>query len=230
LIQKLSCKNLLAITIVTVLCISIVSTQEALAVGLKVNVKLFHSNNGLTKVCVNSAYQNLGCRTITLSGLPNPYTPASFIFGENLVPVGGQFKACATNMVTNAYRCATGTNSPAKLPEYVSVVVPGNSKPNENWWGTCKSIEWGLLYPCSTYVKPDGTLTAEGKRAKDCISSGGLMAAVSLVGGLLPPDVIIAALEPASKLPLYDCDGIVNWQVLKGASGAAGFLKVLGIG
>jgi hypothetical protein len=50
-----------------------------------------------------------------------------------------------------------------------------------------------------------------------------------LVGGL-PPNMIIAALEPASKLPFYQCDGIVNWQVLKGASDAAGFLKVLGIG
>ena len=109
----------LSFAILTLL-FSILISQEALAVGLKVNVKLSHSNNGLTKVCVNSVYQNLGCRTITLSGLPNPYTLTAFIFGENVLPVGGQFKACATNVATNAYRCATGTNSPAKLPEYVS--------------------------------------------------------------------------------------------------------------
>ena len=90
-------------------------------------------------------------------------------------------------------------------------------------------IEWGLLYSCSTYVKPDGSLTPEGKRAKDRIGNGGLLDAVGFLGGL-PPGMIIAVLEPASKLPLYDCDGLVNWQLLKGASDAAGFLKVLGIG
>jgi hypothetical protein len=66
-------------------------------------------------------------------------------------------------------------------------------------------------------LKPDGILTPEGKRAKDCISNGGLLAGVSFLGGL-PPGMIVAVLEPASKLPLYDCDGLVNWQLLKGAS------------
>jgi hypothetical protein len=75
---------------------------------------------------------------------------------------------------------------------------------------------------------PDGTLTAEGKRANDCISNGGLLTAAGFIGGL-SPNMIIAVLEPASKLPLYDCDGIVNRQILNGASDAAGFLKVLGI-
>jgi hypothetical protein len=42
--------------------------------------------------------------------------------------------------------------------------------------------------------------------------------------------MIISVLEPASKLPLYDGGGLVNWQLLKGASEAARFLKVLGIG
>ena len=83
-----------------VLCISIISTQETLAVGLKVNVELSHSNNGLTEVCVSSVDQNLGCRTITLSGFASPYTLAPFIFGENVVPVGGEFEACATNWQT----------------------------------------------------------------------------------------------------------------------------------
>ena len=135
---NLAYKNLLAITIVTVLCISIVATQETLAAGLKVNVKLYHSNNGLTKVCVTSVYQNLGCRPITLSGLPNPYTPAPFVFGENVVPVGGQFKACVTNLI-DQYRCVTGTNTPAKLPVTVTLTVPLSSGGDGgiNWEDLC---------------------------------------------------------------------------------------------
>ncbi len=46
-------------------------------------------------------------------------------------------------------------------------------------------IEWGLLYSCSTYVKPDGSLTPEGKRAKECISNGGLLAGVGFLGSWL---------------------------------------------
>ncbi len=103
-------------------------------------------------------------------------------------------------------------------------------RPNSgNWSVTCKAIEWGLLHPCATYVNPGGSLTFEGKRAKDCISSGGFLSMAGLVSSL-PPGVIIAVLEPASKLPIYDCDNIVNWQVIKTASNAAGFLKILGIG
>lgn len=208
------------------MCISIVSTQETLAAGLKVFVNLSHSKTGSANVCVSSTGQNLGCKTVTLSGLATPYSVGPFIFGDNVVTTGGQFKACVTNLTTKAFRCVTGTNSPAKLPEYISVTVPGNSK---NWLDTCKSIEWGLMYPCSTYMKPDGSLTGEGQRAYNCISNGGLLAGVGFLGGL-PPGMIIAVLEPASKLPLYDCDGLVNWQLLKGASDAAGFLKILGIG
>jgi len=78
----------------------------------------------------------------------------------------------------------------------------------ENWWGTCKTIEWGLLHPCSAYVKLDGTLTVEGKRAKDCISNGGLLAGAGVLSGL-PPGTIIGILEPLSKLPFYSCDGIM---------------------
>ena len=83
-------------------------------------------------------------------------------------------------------------------------------------------IEWGLLYSCSTYVKPDGSLTPEGKRAKDCISNGGLLDGVGFLGGL-PPGMIIAVLEPASKLLYTTCDGLVNWQLLKGAPDAPDF-------
>jgi hypothetical protein len=61
--------NSIAIGVMLTLCLSVLSIQEALAVGLKVYVTLSHSNNGATKICVNSDYQNLGCETVTLSGL-----------------------------------------------------------------------------------------------------------------------------------------------------------------
>ena len=90
-----SFKNLFGLSfVILMLTFSIVIVQEALVAGLKVNVNLYHSNNGSTRVCVSSVYQNLGCRTVTLSGLTNPYTIAPFIFGENVIPDGGEFKAC----------------------------------------------------------------------------------------------------------------------------------------
>lgn len=120
---------------------------------------------GLTKVCVNSVYQNLGCRSITLSGLPSPYTLAPFIFGDDLIPVGGQFKACATNVATNAFRCTTGTNSPAKVPETIFITVPSGSVSvgGINWLDICRIpvVDLLLSEPCETLTTPDGfTLTS----------------------------------------------------------------------
>ena len=34
-----------------------------------------------------------------------PYVVGPFIFGDNVVTTGGQFKACATNLATKAFRC-----------------------------------------------------------------------------------------------------------------------------
>lgn len=131
-------KKFLQITFIAfILMVSIVSAQEALAVGLNVYVNLYHSNSGSTRVCVNSVYQNLGCRVITLSGVLSPYTSGPFTFGENVIPVGGQFRACTVNLANNQYNCATGTNSPAKVPEYVSVTVPSSSGGGINWEDLC---------------------------------------------------------------------------------------------
>ena len=76
-----------------------------------------HSKSGSANVCVSSTSQNLGCKTIALSGVVTPYVVGPFIFGDNVVTTGGQFKACATNLATKAFRCITGTSSPANLPE-----------------------------------------------------------------------------------------------------------------
>jgi hypothetical protein len=124
MVKNRNLMNSIAIGVMLTLCLSVLSIQEALAVGLKVYVTLSHSNNGATKICVNSDYQNLGCETVTLSGLTSPYTYGPFTFGEGLVPVGGEFTACATNLANNQNRCVTGTNSVAKAPEYVSLTVP----------------------------------------------------------------------------------------------------------
>jgi hypothetical protein len=97
----------------------------------------------------------------------------------------------------------------------------------ENWLGTCKAVEWGLLHSCNTYVAQSGRLTLEGKRACDCISGGGLLTGAGLLANISPVG-IIQILQPLSKL--YGCDGIVNWNQLNTASNALSFLKILNIG
>jgi hypothetical protein len=195
----LAYKNLLVIAIIMVLFTSIVSTQEALAVGLKVNVELSHSNSGLTEVCVSSVDQNLGCRTITLSGLASPYTLTPFIFGENVVPVGGQFEACATNLVNHQNTCVTGTNSPAKVPETVSLTVPSSSGTNLSPSTRTSGINWeilcnqygglvGITSPCSEFAQ--GTvLTQKGQTVLVC-----------LLGGAV---TLLATLDPVTKAAIF---------------------------
>lgn len=97
----------------------------------------------------------------------------------------------------------------------------------QNWGNICNTIEWGLMNGCSTYVKSDGALTTEGKRAKDCVSNGGLLAGAGVLAGL-PPGWIIGILKPLSDST--NCGGIVNWQVLETAANANDFLRILGIG
>ena len=204
---NLAYKNLIAITIVAVLFISIVSIQEALAVGLKVFVNLSHGKTGSANVCVSSTGQNLGCKTVTLSGLATPYTVGPFTFGENVIASGGQFKACTTNLANNQYKCVTGTNSPAKVPEYVSITVPsGSASVGEiNWLDLCRiPVVDGLLSePCETLTTPDGyILTSEGKRVVGCI--------VGIIGGsaaLLLADPTGKALATAEELKLGNAIG-----------------------
>lgn len=99
-------------------------------------------------------------------------------------------------------------------------------KPKENWWGTCKTIEWGLVYSCSTYVRPDGILTQEGNRAKDCISGGAFLGgAAKLIGGIIPTDWILDGLKLLA--PSYHCENIVKWDELKKANAAFEFFGSL---
>src|SRR5436309_4460496 len=110
--------------------------ENVAASGLTVFVKVTHVNNGSTRICVNSIYQNLGCRTVSLAGTANPYT-STWNFGDGLVPVGGQFKACVTNLSNNQYRCSSGSNRPAKVPEYVYITVPGGQISSVDYRAAC---------------------------------------------------------------------------------------------
>jgi hypothetical protein len=98
----------------------------------------------------------------------------------------------------------------------------------ENWVNQCKQIEWGLVNKCSAYVTPSNTPTAEGVRAKNCITNGAIITAA---GFLLTkdPGTIIAALRPLSDMT--GCGGIVDWNTLETSAAAkvSDFLRVLGI-
>lgn len=174
MISILGRKEFFGITIaVLIVSLTVVSAQEVSAVGLKVFVSLSHSKSGSANVCVNSIGQNLGCRTITLSGLATPYTVGPFTFGDNVIPVGGQFKACATNLANQQIRCVSGTNGPQKEPEYVALAVPSSG--GINWLGVCRNpiVDILIAEPCTTLTTPDGyILTAEGNRVLRCIAGG----------------------------------------------------------
>ena len=79
-------------------------------------------------------------------------------------------------------------------------------------------------------MKPNGKLTTEGIRAKNCISNGALLSGASLLltSGLIPTGWIIDGL--AFLAPRNGCGDIVNFVKLKQATGALDFLHALGIG
>ncbi len=174
---------------------------------------------------LNAAFPN-NVYTITLSGLATPYTVGPFIFGDGVVSIGGQFKACATNLATNAFRCVSGTNSPAKLPEYVSVIVPGGIKSsNIDFRAACDLISLALYSPCSVYVNPDGTLATEGERAFGCIKNGfGLgLGGLLLSGGDFP---LVVGLLGVLAGPT-GCGNVIHLDVASGLLGDLGKLNAL---
>jgi hypothetical protein len=145
---------------------------------------------------------------LDLPATPGPNHPAGkIVIGLDVIPVGGQFKACATNLATNAFRCATGTNSLAKTPESVSITVPSGStgEGRINWLGICRIpvVDALLSEPCETLTTPDGyTLTKEGERVVGCI--------VGLFGGsaaLMIADPSGSALGTAQQLGLSSAVG-----------------------
>jgi hypothetical protein len=104
---------------------------------------------------------------------------------------------------------------------------PSNRQDLFNNVDMCKAIQNYLASPCSFYVDSNGVLSAEGKRAKDCIVGGGFISAAGLVLHL-PALGIIKVLETAA--PIYNCDGLVKWELLRNDVGAATqFLQLVGI-
>lgn len=211
-------KKFLGISVVVVLLLSILVSQEALAVGLKVYVTLTHSSTGSTELCVKSSNQQLGCKTINLSGLASPLTSGPWTFGDNVIPVGGQFQACL-NSGSGPLKCVSGTNGVAKSPEYVSLTVPSGttSSVKTDYRAACNLVADALYYPCSEYLTNDGSLTREGKRAFDCIKNGFILG----VGGLAITEFnlpfVIAALGLLAGFT--DCENVVHLDKLSGALG-----------
>lgn len=192
--------------------------------------------SGLTTYERYESGYNHGCSDAKAGGHPyfdtHPTHTKEFTLGYT-----GGYKACSDDSAI----CSELAKSSLSLLKITGVKLDKNTckllidgsapkvkpvQPNENWWGTCKAIEWGLVSPCSTYVKPDGTLTREGNRAKDCISDGAFLGGgAKLIGGWIPTDWIIDGLKYLA--PSYDCENIVKWDELKKATNALDFFGSL---
>lgn len=92
---------------------------------------------------------------------------------------------------------------------------PSSSDNNQNWSNICNQIQSILVDSCDQLVNSDGSLTADGQRAYDCIQNGILLggSALAITGvnlGTLP--FIIKGLQFLSSQT--GCDNIVNWDSL----------------
>jgi CHRD domain len=108
-------------------------------------------------------------------------------------------------------------------------VIPVPSAQPEDWSVACYAVERWLTHPCSAHLNPDGTLTQEGNRAKDCILGGALLSGASLAvsRGTLPTRIIIDGL--AFLAPRNGCGDIVDFVKLKQATDPSSFFNALGI-
>jgi hypothetical protein len=108
-------------------------------------------------------------------------------------------------------------------------VMPNISAQPEDWSIACYNVERWLIHPCSTHLNPDGTLTQEGNRAKDCIIGGALLSGASLYlsRGTLPTGTIIDGL--ALLAPTNGCGDVVDFVKLKQATDPSSFFNALGI-
>src|SRR5437660_1376828 len=93
--------------------------------------------------------------------------------------------------------------------------MEGNQRLGTDWNGICNKIQSILVESCSQLVNTDGSLTADGQRAHDCIQNGILLGGGALVlfggnAGTLP--LIIGGLKGLSSQT--GCDNIVNWDNL----------------
>ena len=91
----------------------------------------------------------------------------------------------------------------------------GEGQRATDWNGICNQIQSILVESCSQLVNTDGSLTADGQRAHDCIQNGILLGGGALVlfggnAGTLP--LIIGGLKALSSQT--GCDNIVNWDSL----------------
>jgi hypothetical protein len=131
------------------------------------------------------------------------------------------------NGYNNGY--ASCSTSKAQNPGTTSSVNRNNMFSDLN---LCRAVQKYLTKSCSAYVNSNGVLSTEGKRAKDCITSGIMLTGAGnyLTQGaitLLGPKFIIGVLQPLSEST--GCGGIVKWNLLEtDADMATAFLKILG--
>lgn len=105
--------------------------------------------------------------------------------------------------------------------------TPTNRQDLFNNANMCQTVAKYLLNPCRAYVDSNGILSAEGQRAKGCISNGIMISGIGIVSHL-PTFAIIGILKPLSEKT--GCGGIVNWALIEtDVYSADAFLKLLGI-
>jgi hypothetical protein len=124
-----------------------------------------------------------------------------------------------TNLANNQFSCVSGTNSPAKAPEYVSVSTPSGIAASQppDYRTACNIVAPAMYNPCTTYLYPDGTLTAEGQRAFNCIKNGFALGLGGLLlsGGDVP--AVVAALGILAGPT--GCGNVVHLELASGLIG-----------
>ncbi|NAL78159.1 hypothetical protein [Nitrososphaera sp. AFS] len=87
----------------------------------------------------------------------------------------------------------------------------GDGQQGTDWSGICNQIQSILVESCSQLVNTDGSFTADGQHAHDCIQNGILLGGGALALGL-PLPMVIPGLKALSGQT--GCDNIVNWDAL----------------
>lgn len=87
-----------------------------------------------------------------------------------------------------------------------------NNIQSGNWLDICQNIQAWLIDSCGTYVNPDGQLTLEGVRVKNCIIYSSLLNALD--SQELSPNIILELLEQGVGLPT-DCTNVVKTGIIQ---------------
>ena len=146
-------------------------------------------------------------------------------FTDSKVNNGDQITACAVNTQTGKLYCGYGSADKSRtgtiripISDGAQLIQPQQPAPNQpaniNFKAPCDILHPALYQPCSSYVNPNGLLTAEGQKAYGCIRNGFWLG----LGGLLLSggDVPAVTLALGILAPITGCGKVVHLELAAG--------------